>query len=93
MLMQGTPFIYQGQEIGMTNVEFAELSDYRDVEIYNYYRERLLTGKTCPRRCVESRTGLGTMQERRCSGMTRSMAASQRLCRGSAAIRIIMKST
>ncbi|MGG3310008.1 alpha-glucosidase [Paenibacillus lautus] len=45
MLMQGTPFIYQGQEIGMTNVEFAELSDYRDVEIYNYYRERLLDGK------------------------------------------------
>ena len=29
----------------MTNVEFAELSDYRDVEIYNYYRERLLDGK------------------------------------------------
>lgn len=45
MLMQGTPFIYQGQEIGMTNVEFPELSDYRDVEIYNYYRERLLDGK------------------------------------------------
>lgn len=45
MLMQGTPFIYQGQEIGMTNVEFAELSDYKDVEIYNYYRERLLDGK------------------------------------------------
>lgn len=43
--MQGTPFIYQGQEIGMTNVEFPELSDYRDVEIYNYYRERLLDGK------------------------------------------------
>ncbi|RAR41100.1 alpha-glucosidase [Paenibacillus sp. MDMC362] len=48
MLMQGTPFIYQGQEIGMTNVEFAELSDYRDVEIYNYYRERLLDGKDVP---------------------------------------------
>lgn len=45
MLMQGTPFIYQGQEIGMTNVEFAELSDYKDVEIYNYYRARLLDGK------------------------------------------------
>ncbi|KOP65144.1 oligo-1,6-glucosidase [Bacillus sp. FJAT-18019] len=45
MLMQGTPFIYQGQEIGMTNVEFAELSDYKDVEIYSYYRERLLDGK------------------------------------------------
>lgn len=45
MLMQGTPFIYQGQEIGMTNVVFNELSDYRDVEIYNFYRERLMDGK------------------------------------------------
>ncbi|GGH36928.1 glycoside hydrolase family 13 protein [Paenibacillus segetis] len=45
MLMQGTPFIYQGQEIGMTNVEFNELSDYRDVEIYNFYRERLMDQK------------------------------------------------
>ncbi|CAM4481656.1 alpha amylase catalytic subunit [Paenibacillus macerans] len=45
MLMQGTPFIYQGQEIGMTNVVFKELTDYRDVEIYNFYRERLMDGK------------------------------------------------
>ncbi|MBA9088118.1 glycosidase [Fontibacillus solani] len=45
MLMQGTPFIYQGQEIGMTNVVFNKLSEYRDVEIYNYYRERLMDGK------------------------------------------------
>ncbi|WP_044480383.1 glycoside hydrolase family 13 protein [Paenibacillus antibioticophila] len=45
MLMQGTPFIYQGQEIGMTNVVFRELEDYRDVEIFNFYRERLMDGK------------------------------------------------
>lgn len=45
MLQQGTPFIYQGEEIGMTNADFSELSQYRDVEIYNYYRERLLDGK------------------------------------------------
>lgn len=45
MLMQGTPFIFQGQEIGMTNVEFNDLSDYRDVEIYNFYRERLMDEK------------------------------------------------
>jgi len=35
---QGTPFIYQGQEIGMTNPGFNELSQYRDVETFNIYR-------------------------------------------------------
>lgn len=35
---QGTPFIYQGQEIGMTNAHFTELSQYRDVETLNIYQ-------------------------------------------------------
>jgi len=35
---QGTPFIYQGQEIGMTNPDFKELSDYKDVETHNVYK-------------------------------------------------------
>ena len=34
---QGTPFIYQGQEIGMTNANFQLLSDYRDIESLNIY--------------------------------------------------------
>lgn len=38
-LMQGTPFIYQGEEIGMTNAYFEKLDDYRDVESLNAYRE------------------------------------------------------
>ncbi|GGB39594.1 glycoside hydrolase family 13 protein [Fictibacillus barbaricus] len=37
-LMQGTPFIYQGQEIGMTNVQFDSIEDYDDVAIKNMYR-------------------------------------------------------
>lgn len=35
---QGTPFIYQGQEIGMTNAGFKDLSDYQDIESLNIYR-------------------------------------------------------
>jgi oligo-1,6-glucosidase len=35
---QGTPFIYQGQEIGMTNAHFTELSQYRDIESLNIYK-------------------------------------------------------
>jgi alpha-glucosidase len=37
-LMQGTPFIYQGQELGMTNVQFPSIDDYDDVAIKNMYR-------------------------------------------------------
>ena len=42
---KGTPFIYQGEEIGMTNVPFASIEDYRDVESLNYYRLALAAGK------------------------------------------------
>ncbi|MDY0372587.1 MAG: alpha-glucosidase [Candidatus Izemoplasmatales bacterium] len=35
---QGTPFIYQGQEIGMENAEFPDLADYQDIETHNIYR-------------------------------------------------------
>ncbi|MBM7603822.1 alpha-glucosidase [Metabacillus crassostreae] len=37
-LMQGTPFIYQGQEIGMTNVKFDSIEEYNDVATKNMYR-------------------------------------------------------
>ena len=38
-LLQGTPYIYQGEEIGMTNVAFESISDYRDIESLNWYHE------------------------------------------------------
>jgi alpha-glucosidase len=46
MLMKGTPYIYQGQEIGMTNVQFLSIDEYRDVEIKNLYRELTAAGRT-----------------------------------------------
>jgi alpha-glucosidase len=36
-MMQGTPFIYQGQEIGMTNVKFESIEEYNDVKTQNMY--------------------------------------------------------
>ena len=42
-LMRGTPYIYQGEEIGMTNAYFEDISQYRDVESINYYN--ILSGK------------------------------------------------
>jgi oligo-1,6-glucosidase len=44
--MQGTPYIYQGEEIGMTNVKFDSLDDYRDIETINMYHERKDLGYT-----------------------------------------------
>lgn len=38
-LQQGTPFIYQGEEIGMTNVPFSSIDDFRDIESLNYFDE------------------------------------------------------
>ena len=37
--LQGTPYIYQGEEIGMTNVQFPSITDYKDIETLNVYRE------------------------------------------------------
>jgi trehalose-6-phosphate hydrolase len=42
--LQGTPYIYQGEEIGMTNPGFADIADYRDVETQNAYRQLLSEG-------------------------------------------------
>ena len=38
-LQQGTPYVYQGEEIGMTNVAFDSIHDYQDIESLNLYKE------------------------------------------------------
>lgn len=44
--MQGTPYIYQGEEIGMTNPNFESIDEYRDVESINAYKILKKEGKT-----------------------------------------------
>ncbi|WP_110929058.1 glycoside hydrolase family 13 protein [Bacillus massiliglaciei] len=44
-LMQGTPFIYQGQEIAMTNVKFPTIEEYDDVGMKNYYQLETANGR------------------------------------------------
>ncbi|MFL0266737.1 glycoside hydrolase family 13 protein [Candidatus Clostridium radicumherbarum] len=41
---QGTPYIYQGEEIGMTNVHFENIEDYKDLEILNMFKEKISQG-------------------------------------------------
>lgn len=43
-LMRGTPYIYQGEELGMTNASYTSIEDYRDVESLNCYRTLLEQG-------------------------------------------------
>ena len=43
-MMKGTPFIYQGQEIGMTNVQFDKVEDYQDVQSTGLYYSKLEQG-------------------------------------------------
>lgn len=38
-MMQGTPYIYQGEELGMTNVPFKDISDFRDLDSINAFHE------------------------------------------------------
>ena len=42
--MKGIPYIYQGEELGMTNAYFNNIEDYRDIETINLYKERLELG-------------------------------------------------
>ncbi len=47
-MMQGTPYIYQGEELGMTNVPFSSLEDFRDIESINAYHEYVERGRITP---------------------------------------------
>jgi oligo-1,6-glucosidase len=48
LTMQGTPYIYQGEEIGMTNVKFPSIDCYNDVEIHNIWQKRVVEGGADP---------------------------------------------
>ena len=42
--MKGTPYIYQGEELGMTNVRFEDINEYNDIETLNMYKDRISKG-------------------------------------------------
>jgi oligo-1,6-glucosidase len=53
-MLQGTPYIYQGEEIGMTNVRFASIDDYKDIETLNMYREKVVENGEDPQKVMEA---------------------------------------
>lgn len=52
-MMQGTPYIYQGEELGMTNVPFGGIEDFRDIESINAFHELTEAGIMEPERMLE----------------------------------------
>ena len=42
--LKGTPYIYQGEELGMTNVHFDSIDEYDDIETRNMYKDRIAKG-------------------------------------------------
>lgn len=46
--MKGTPFVYQGEEIGMTGIKFKDISSYKDIETINMYNDAIKQGKKIP---------------------------------------------
>ncbi|MFK8082464.1 MAG: alpha-glucosidase [Granulosicoccus sp.] len=45
-LMKGTPFVFQGEEIGMTNVTYERIDQFRDIETLGQYQDRMLAGES-----------------------------------------------
>jgi oligo-1,6-glucosidase len=45
LTLRGTPFLYQGDELGMTNYPFKSIADFDDIEVKNAYKARVLTGE------------------------------------------------
>lgn len=52
--LKGTPYIYQGEEIGMTNVRFESIDDYKDIEILNMYHEKVIENGEDPQKVMQS---------------------------------------
>ncbi|WP_261130754.1 alpha-glucosidase [Bacillus sp. Marseille-Q3570] len=48
-MMKGTPYIYQGEELGMTNVNFNSIEEYKDIETLNMYNEKIENGANVDR--------------------------------------------
>ena len=44
-LHRGTPYVFQGEELGMTNMPFASIADFRDIESLNHYAEAVARGE------------------------------------------------
>ena len=57
--MKGTPYIYQGEELGMTNCKCTSFDDFKDIEIKNAYRDYVTTGILSEEKMLEFVNAIG----------------------------------
>ena len=53
-LMKGTPYIYQGEELGMTNIRFSSIGQYKDIDTLNHYAEAVTVFHEDPEHVMEA---------------------------------------
>lgn len=90
--MKGTPYIYQGEEIGMTNVSGLRIEDYQDIESVNFAEDRKKKAGRKKKFVPILHGTAGTMRGRQCSGMRKNTPDLQREHRGWRKIRITRRS-
>lgn len=83
MLMKGTPFIYQGQELGMTNVSFPSIEDYDDAAMKYLYEKETSRGVPHEKVMKIIWKKAGIIHGHRCNGAVRRTAGFLMLLRGS----------
>jgi len=52
--LPGTPYVYQGEELGMTNVRFDRIEDYQDIETHNFWTQAVVRGGMAPTLALKS---------------------------------------
>ena len=90
---RGTPYVYQGEELGMTNAPFARIEDFRDIESLNHYAEAVAEGADADDVLSACARWAATTRARRCSGTPARTRGSRPASRGSASIRTTSRST
>ncbi len=86
--LRGTPFIYEGQELGMANTAFARIEDYNDISTHGQYQLAWTKALRRQRPCVSSRPTAATMPGRLCSGRRLPRPVLRRGHRGSRSMTI-----
>ena len=93
-LHRGTPYVYQGEELGMTNYPFGDIDEFRDIESLNHYADAVAARRRPgPRAGRAARRSAATTPARRCSGTRRPTPGSPPARRGCRSTRTTPRST
>lgn len=82
MTLRGVPYIYQGQELSMGNVDFKSIEEIDDVQAVNTYKELVRKGVSKEKAFLRAKPAHVIIQEARSIGVTLKMQASQQVSRG-----------